>query len=116
MRVDFAEFACLNAFANQVFIGLGDGAQIKLGNASRLDRRAIADRAHQQAVQIREGVISVDDLADMQLKLFLRGHVFGDKRLKAMDDIAHVAVEQSEHQAILVAKIIFDQSAVEAGA
>ena len=56
-----------------VFIGLGDGPQIQLGNPRRLYRRAVADRAHQQAVQIGKRIISVDDLADMQYVNFSCG-------------------------------------------
>ena len=49
----------------------------------------------------------------MQPQFFFRRHVLRHQRAQAGHDIAHIAVEKCQHQAVFIAEIIFDQRAVE---
>ena len=61
-------------------------------------------------------MIRIDDSANMDTQFVGRLHVFGHQSAKALYDITHVAIQQSQHQAVFVAKIIFDQGTVQPSA
>ena len=59
-------------------------------------------------------MIGIDDRANMDAQFVGWRHVLGHQSPEALDDIAHVAVKQRQHQAVFVAEIIFHQRAVQA--